>query len=176
LFLIPFAFGNFFGSVSIGRLFDTVGRKPMIFLTYSVSAILLLITGLAFTQDFLTAVTQTICWSIIFFFSSAGSSSAYLTIAEVFPLEIRAMSIAILYSIGTGVGGLVSPTLFGSLIASKERWHLFYGYVIGSSLMLGAAIVVIFFGVNAEGKSLEDVAPPVAGESDEDSENTRQQR
>lgn len=166
-FLIPFALGNFLGSVTIGRLFDTVGRKPMIFITYMVSAILLIITGVAFTQDWLTSVTQTVCWSIIFFFSSAGSSSAYLTIAEVFPLEIRAMSIAIFYSLGTGVGGLVGPTLFGSLVSSKDRWHLFYGYLLGAGLMMIAAIVVLFLGVNAEGKSLEEVAPPVNREEDD---------
>merc|ERR1711879_169487 len=132
-----------------------------------VSAILLIITGVAFTQDWLTSVTQTVCWSIIFFFSSAGSSSAYLTIAEVFPLEIRAMSIAIFYSLGTGVGGLVGPTLFGSLVSSKDRWHLFYGYLLGAGLMMMAAIVVLFLGVNAEGKSLEEVAPPVNREDDD---------
>ncbi|KAL6073336.1 MFS transporter, variant 2 [Balamuthia mandrillaris] len=160
-YLIPFALGNFLGAVTIGRLFDTIGRKPMIFFTYTMSATLLIGTGVLFKFEYLTAFSQTVCWSIIFFFSSAGASSAYLTISEVFPLEVRAIAIAVFYSLGTAGGGLLGPVLFGALIASEDRTQLLWGYVLGSALMYFAAIIVIFFGVNAEGKSLEEIAAPI---------------
>jgi MFS family permease len=161
LYLIPFAIGNILGPLTIGRLFDTIGRRQMISFTYIVSGVLLTITGWMFLQGILNAVTQTICWSIIFFFASAGVSSAYLTVSEVFPLEIRALAIALFYAIGTGAAAL-SPTLFGALIQSNKPIELFYGYLFGAVLMAGAGVIAIFFGVKAERQSLENVARPLS--------------
>ena len=121
LYLIPFAIGNILGPLTIGRLFDTIGRRKMISFTYIISGILLAITGWLFTQGVLNAVTQTICWSIIFFFASAGASAAYLTVSEVFPLETRALAIAFFYAIGTAAGGVTAPTLFSALIQSGKK-------------------------------------------------------
>ena len=161
LYLIPFAIGNILGPLTLGRLFDTIGRKQMISFTYIFSGVLLTITGWLFVQGILNATTQTICWSIIFFFASAGASSAYLTVSEVFPLEVRANAIALFYAIGTGAAAL-APTLFGALIQSGKPVEIFYGYLLGAALMAAAGIIEIFFGVNAERKSLEDVAKPLS--------------
>lgn len=163
-FIIPFAVGNILGPLTIGRLFDTVGRRPMIAFTYIFPGILLVITGWLFTQGLLNAVTQTICWSIIFFFASAGASSAYLTVSEIFPLEVRAMAIAFFYAIATGAAA-IAPLFFGWLIASHSVWNLFYGYLIGAVLMAVAGIVELIFGVKAEGQSLESIATPLSVES-----------
>jgi len=157
LYLIPFAIGNFLGCILIGRFFDTVGRKKMIFGTYVGSALLLILTGALFVGDQLNAVTQTVSWSIIFFFASAGASSAYLTISEVFPVEVRALAISLFYSIGTGAGGLIGPALFGVLVQSGQRVNLMMGYVLGAVLMILAAIMEIIWGIDAEGKSLEEI-------------------
>eukprot|EP01111_Echinosteliopsis_oligospora_P011115 TRINITY_DN3589_c0_g1_i2.p1 TRINITY_DN3589_c0_g1~~TRINITY_DN3589_c0_g1_i2.p1 ORF type:complete len:542 (-),score=113.52 TRINITY_DN3589_c0_g1_i2:2124-3749(-) len=157
LYLIPFALGNFFGCLIIGRFFDTIGRKKMTFFTYTGSGILLIITGILFVLDLLNALTQTVCWSVIFFFASAAASSAYLTISEVFPVEIRAMAISVFYSLGTGIGGLIGPVLFGMLIDSQKRINLVGGYIIGAGLMMIAAVVALIWGVDAEGKSLEEI-------------------
>jgi MFS family permease len=161
LYLIPFAIGNILGPLTLGRLFDTIGRKQMISFTYIISGVLLTITGLLFVQGVLNATTQTICWSIIFFFASAGASSAYLTVSEIFPLEVRANAIALFYAIGTGAAAL-APTLFGALIQSGKPVNIFYGYLLGAALMAAAGVVEIIFGVNAERKSLEDVARPLS--------------
>ncbi|TMC94163.1 MAG: MFS transporter [Chloroflexi bacterium] len=161
LYLIPFAIGNILGPLTLGRLFDTIGRRQMISFTYIISGVLLAITGWLFLRGVLNATTQTICWSIIFFFASAGASSAYLTVSEVFPLEVRANAIALFYAIGTGAAAL-SPTLFGALIQSGKPVEIFYGYLLGAALMAAAGIIEIFFGVNAEQKSLEDVAKPLS--------------
>ena len=161
LYLIPFAIGNILGPLTLGRLFDTIGRRQMISFTYIISGVLLAITGWLFLRGVLNATTQTICWSIIFFFASAGASSAYLTVSEVFPLEVRANAIALFYAIGTGAAAL-SPTLFGALIQSGKPMEIFYGYLLGAALMAAAGIIEIFFGVNAEQKSLEDVAKPLS--------------
>ena len=161
LYLIPFAIGNILGPLTLGRLFDTIGRRQMISFTYIISGVLLAITGWLFLRGVLNATTQTICWSIIFFFASAGASSAYLTVSEVFPLEVRANAIALFYAIGTGAAAL-SPTLFGALIQSGKPVEIFYGYLFGAALMAAAGIIEIFFGVNAEQKSLEDVAKPLS--------------
>src|SRR5438270_5962053 len=161
LYLIPFAIGNIVGPLTLGRLFDTIGRRQMISFTYIISGVLLAITGWLFLQGTLNAVTQTICWSIIFFFASAGASSAYLTVSEVFPLEIRAQAIALFYAIGTGAAAL-SPTLFGALIQSGKPLDVFYGYLLGAALMAGAGVVAIFFGVKAERQSLESIAKPLS--------------
>src|SRR5947209_5960012 len=160
-YLIPFAIGNILGPLLLGRLFDTISRRPMISFTYIISGVLLAITGWLFLQGILNAVTQTICWSIFFFFASAGASSAYLTVSEVFPLEIRAQAIALFYAIGTGAAA-VSPLVFGVLIQSGKPVNVFYGYLLGALLMAAAGLVEILFGVNAERKSLEDIARPLS--------------
>jgi len=160
LFLIPFAVGNVLGPLVLGPLFDSIGRRPMISFTYIASGVLLVITGVLFTHDVLSATTMTIAWSVIFFFASAGASAAYLTVSELFPMEARAMAIALFYSVGTGIAAL-SPTLFGALIATKSRTNVNYGYLLGAALMIGAGIVAIFLAVAAERRSLEDVARPI---------------
>jgi MFS family permease len=166
LYLLPFAVGNFFGPVLLGRLFDTVGRKPMIAATYSISAILLAVTGWLFAHGSLSATSQTALWAVIFFFASAASSSAYLTVSEVFPLEIRGMAIALFYAVGTTVGGTTAPWIFGRLIESGDRYQLFYGYLFAAGLLASAVVVTLIFGVKAEGASLESVADPLSKASE----------
>jgi MFS family permease len=161
LYVIPFAIGNIIGPLTIGRLFDTIGRRQMISFTYIISGVLLTITGWLFLQGYLNAVTQTICWSIIFFFASAGASSAYLTVSEVFPLEVRALAIALFYAIGQGASAL-APLLFGILIASNRPIEVFWGDVFGAALMAAAGVIAIFFGVKAERQSLESIASPLS--------------
>jgi MFS family permease len=165
IYLLPFAAGNILGPILLGKLFDTIGRKPMIITTYSAAGILLAITGFLFQQNVLTAVTQTLCWSGIFFIASCAASAAYLTVSEVFPLELRAIAISIFYAIGTLVGGVAAPLIFGRLIQTGSRTHLLYGYLGGSFLMIAAAVVTIFYGVNAERKSLEDIATPLSSQA-----------
>jgi MFS family permease len=159
LFLIPFAVGNILGPLVLGPLFDSLGRKIMISSTYILSGVLLLITGQLFVQDVLSATTMTVCWCVIFFFASAGASAAYLTVSELFPLEARAMAIALFYAVGTGIAAL-SPTLFGALIATESRTNVNYGYILGACLMIFAGVVAAFLAVPAERKSLEDIAKP----------------
>ncbi len=161
-YLLPFALGNFLGPLLLGRFFDTVGRRIMILVTYSVSGILLAIAGYFFAIGALTAQTQTIAWMVIFFFASTAASSAYLTISETFPLEVRALAIALFYAVGTGIGGVAGPALFGLLIDSGSRWTVFAGYVFGSTLMVAAGFIGWRYGTAAERKSLEDVARPLA--------------
>ncbi len=166
LYIIPFAIGNILGPLTIGRLFDTIGRRQMISFTYIFSGVLLAITGWLFLQGVLNAVTQTICWSIIFFFASAGASSAYLTVSEVFPLEVRALAIALFFAIGQGASSL-APLLFGVLIQSGRPIEVFYGNLFGAALMAGAGVVAIFFAVKAERQSLESVARPLSFAEDD---------
>jgi MFS family permease len=161
-YLFPFAAGNFFGPALLGRWFDTIGRKPMIAFTYAISGVLLAISGYLFMIGATSAQTQTIAWTIIFFFASAAASSAYLTVSETFPLEIRALAIALFYAIGTGVGGVAGPLLFGMLIDTGSRVSVFGGYVLGAALMIAAAVVEMLYGVAAERRPLESVAPPLA--------------
>jgi MFS family permease len=161
-YILPFAAGNVLGPILLGRLFDTIGRKIMIASTYALSGILLAVTAYLFSQDLLTATTLTVAWMIVFFFASAAASSAYLTVSEIFPLEIRALAIAFFYAIGTGVGGIAGPLLFGVLISTGSRLGVAMGYVIGAILMAGAAVVEARFGVAAERKSLEAVSRPLA--------------
>jgi len=158
LYLIPFAVGNFLGGLLIGKFFDTVGRKKMIFITYVGSGLLLVGTAILFWFEVFNAATQTLAWSIIFFFASAGASSAYLTISEIFPVEVRAIAISAFYAVGTGVGGLIGPILFGVLIQTEQRGNLVIGYILGASLMILAAIVEISWGIDTEGKSLEEIS------------------
>src|SRR5438874_4645175 len=167
LYLIPFAIGNIVGPLTLGRLFDTIGRRQMISFTYIISGVLLTITGWLFLQGALNAVTQTICWSIIFFFASAGASAAYLTVSEVFPLEVRALAIALFYAIGTGAGGVLAPTLFGALIQTGSPVEVFYGDLFGAALMAAAGVITIFFAVDAERKSLESIAKPLSAVEEE---------
>src|SRR5499427_3495602 len=161
-YLLPFAAGNFLGPVLLGRLFDTVGRRPMIATTYALSGVLLAGVGYLFATGILSATGQTIAWMVIFFFASAAASSAYLTVSETFPLEIRALAIAFFYAIGTGIGGVAGPWLFGALIDTGSRWSLFGGYLVGSALMLAAAVIAARYGVAAERKPLESVSRPLA--------------
>jgi MFS family permease len=164
LYLLPFAAGNFLGPLLLGRFFDTLGRKIMISGTYILSGGLLAVTAYLFDQGTLTATTQTIAWVIIFFFASAGASAAYLTVSEIFPMETRAMAIAFFYAIGTAVGGVSGPLLFGVLIASGKRGDLTIGYLIGAVLMIAAGLVEVWLGVNAEQKPLEEIATPLTAE------------
>ena len=161
-FLLPFAAGNFLGPVLLGRLFDSIGRRQMLAFTYGISGLLLIVVGYLFAIDALSAVAQTAAWMVIFFFASAAASAAYLTVSETFPLEIRALAIAFFYAIGTGLGGVAGPWLFGNLIDSGSRWSLFWGYLFGSTLMLIAAFIAARWAVAAERKPLEAVSRPLA--------------
>ena len=161
-YILPFALGNFCGPLLLGRLFDVIGRRIMISATYILSGVLLLISGWLFREGLLDATQQTVAWMVIFFFASAAASSAYLTVAETFPLEIRALAIAVFYAFGTGLGGIVGPLLFGQLIESASRENVFIGYAIGALLMLAGGVVQAVWGVAAERKSLESVAPPLS--------------
>lgn len=162
LFMLPFAIGNFLGPLVLGRLFDTIGRRIMISVTYGVSGVLMALTGAMFAAGWLDAVQQTLAWTAIFFVASAAASSAYLTVGESFPLEVRAIAIALFYAFGTGVGGVAGPLLFGALIDTGSRVSIFYGYLLGGVLMVVASIVAAYLAVNAERRSLEDVAPPLS--------------
>lgn len=165
IYLLPFAVGNFLGPLLLGRFFDTIGRREMISATYAISAVLLTATGWAFARGFLSANTQTLLWTVIFFFASAAASAAYLTVSEIFPLEIRALAIAFFFSLGTALGGIVAPWLFGALIGSGSRQKVFYGYLVAGVLMLAAAAIEIAIGVKAERSSLEDLASPLSSEA-----------
>jgi len=160
LYLVPFAIGNFFGPLVLGRFFDSVGRRRMIAWTYGLSGTLLALTGYLFWQGALTAVTQTLAWCVIFFFASAGASAAYLTVSELFPLEIRASAIGIFFVLGQG-GSILGPWLFSHLIEASAR-DVFFGDLIGAGGMLIGAVVALRFGVNAEQQPLEHIAPPLS--------------
>ena len=164
-YIIPFAIGNFLGPLVLGRLFDTVGRKPMIAGTYILSGVLLIITAFLFKADVWTAESQTAAWCVIFFFASAGASSAYLTVSEIFPMETRAMAIAFFYAVGTAVGGITGPLLFGRLIETGKETNVFWGYILGASLMIVAGVIQALIGVEAARKNLEDIAPPLSEEA-----------
>lgn len=161
-YILPFALGNVLGPLLLGRLFDTLGRRPMIAGTFIVSGILLAISGWLFREGLLSSTTQTAAWTLIFFFASAAASSAYLTVSETFPLEIRALAIAIFYAIGTGIGGVAAPLLFGALIETGSRDSVFGGYLFGAAVMLFAGVVQAVWGVAAERRALEDVARPLS--------------
>jgi MFS family permease len=161
-YILPFAAGNFLGPLLLGRLFDTLGRRAMIAFTYGVSGVLLALSGYLFAKGILSAESQTIAWMVIFFFASPAASSAYLTVSETFPLEVRALAIALFYSIGTGIGGVAGPALFGALIDTGSRNSVFAGYLLGSGLMVAAAMIAWRYGTAAERRTLETVAPPLA--------------
>ncbi|HTS20585.1 MAG TPA: MFS transporter [Casimicrobiaceae bacterium] len=162
LYLVPFAVSNFLGPLLLGRFFDTWGRRPMIAATYASSGLLLAATALLFVHGALTAVTQTLAWAVVFFFASAAASSAYLTVSESFPLEVRALAIALFYALGTALGGVAAPWIFGALIGTGEPAAIAWGYAAGAALMLIAAAVEAWIGVAAERRALEDVAPPLS--------------
>ncbi|HEX8012185.1 MAG TPA: MFS transporter [Casimicrobiaceae bacterium] len=162
VYLVPFALSNFFGPLLLGRLFDTWGRKPMIASTYALSGALLGATALLFVQGALSAATQTLAWTAVFFFASAAASSAYLTVSETFPLEVRALAIALFYALGTALGGIAAPWIFGSLIGTGDPRAIAWGYAAGAALMLVAAGAELWLGVAAERRALEDVARPLS--------------
>ncbi|WNZ12532.1 MFS transporter [Streptomyces sp. 11x1] len=163
LYGLAFAVGNLLGPLTLGWLFDIVGRKQMIAGTYLASGTLLLVSGLLFRAGLLTATTQTAAWVIVFFFASAGASAGYLTVGEIFPLEVRGKAIAVFFSIAQLVGA-VAPLFYGALIddANPDPHHLFLGYAVGAALMITGGLVAAVLGVAAEGRSLEDIAVPLS--------------
>ena len=166
LWLIPLAVGNFCGPLLLGHFFDSVGRRVMITLSYVLSGLLLIGTGVLFEQGALNATTLTVCWCVVFFFASAGASAAYLTVSEIFPMETRAMAIAFFYAVGTGLGGIIGPLMFGTYVeqgASKVA----FGYYIGAALMILGGIIEMVMGVEAARRSLEDVAKPLTAQDAE---------
>ena len=162
LYLLPFAVSNFVGPLILGRYFDTWGRRQMIVMTYALSGVLLGLTAILFVAGLLTAATQTLAWTLVFFFASAAASSAYLVVSESFPVEVRALAIAFFYALGTAIGGVGAPYLFGALIGSGEPSAVAWGYALGAVLMLTAAGVALRLGVAAERKPLEEVARPLS--------------
>ena len=165
-YLLPFSLGNVLGPLLIGKLFDTIGRKPMIVSTFGSVGVLLAVMGWFFQHADMTPRMQTIAFTGIFFIASCAASSAYLTVSEIFPLEIRALAISVFYAAGTLVGGVGAPALFGVLIGTGSKTNVFYGYLVGSALMIGAAAMEWKYGVRAEGKSLESITPPLASAED----------
>jgi MFS family permease len=162
LYIFPFAIGNFLGPLLLGPLFDRVGRRAMIGGTYVAAGLGLLVAGALFRAGVLDAQTQALAWAAIFFVASAAASSAYLTVSEIFPLEIRAISISIFYALGTGIGGFLGPALFAELIARESRDALFAGYALAAVLMVGAGLAAARIGVDAERRPLEEIAPPLS--------------
>jgi len=161
LHILPLALGNFFGPLILGRFFDTIGRKKMITVTYGVSGLLLIGSAVTFQRNALSALGQGIWFTAIFFIASSAASAAYLTVSEIFPLEIRAFAISIFYAIGTLAGGVGAPSLFARLIATHSRTNLFWGYILGAVLMLAGAATEWKVEVDAEGKSLEAISKPI---------------
>lgn len=162
LYIFPFALGNVLGPLLLGPLFDHVGRRRMIGLTYVLSGVGLALTGWAFEQGWLDARSQALCWSAVFFLASAAASSAYLTVSEVFPIETRALAISVFYAVGTGTGGFIGPLLFGALIESGSRAAVAGGYGIGAALVIAAGLFALRYAVNAEKRPLEEIAPPLS--------------
>lgn len=159
--LLPFAIGSFFGPLLLGKLFDTWGRKPMITLTYGLAGGLLVATLIPFGTGSLGERGLGILFTCIFFVASSAASAAYLTVSEIFPLEVRALALAVFYSIGTGIGGVGAPLLFGVLIATHSRWAVAGGYALGAALMLAGSFTEWKIGVEAAGQSLESVSKPI---------------
>jgi len=161
-FFFPFAIGNLLGPLLLGPLFDTWGRRQMIFLTYTVSAVVLAVSAVLFQADLLTATTQTVFWCVSFFFASAGASSAYLTVSEIFPLELRGQVIGYFFALGQIVGS-IAPLLYGSFIGDgSDRGPLTGGYFLGSGVMLVGGVIALVFGVAAERQSLEAITDPLS--------------
>lgn len=158
LYLLPFAVGNLLGPIILGPLFDHVGRRVMISTTYGLTGVLLAITGGVFAAASVGVHALTALWCVVFFVASAAASSAYLTVSELFPVELRGMAIAVFYSIGTGAGGVLAPALFGALVGTGSRHGVLHGYLVGAGLMVGAAVVAAILAVPAERRSLEEIA------------------
>jgi len=156
LYIVPFAIGNFLGPVVLGPFFDRWGRRVMIPLTYALSGVLLLVTGGLFVAGLLNALTQTLAWMVVFFVASAAASSAYLTVSELFPVELRGMAIAVFYAVGT-LAGAGAPVLFGTIVDTGDPRQLLGGYAVAAAMMIAAAAVARVFGVDAEGRSLEEI-------------------
>ena len=175
-YLVAFAAGNLLGPIVLGGLFDSVGRKPMIAGTYILSGVLLLVTGYLFEQHQLTAGTLTLCWSVVFFFASAGVSAAYLTVSEIFPMETRALCIALFYAVGTGLGGIIGPQLFAPMIATGKASKVFEALAIGAVLMVVGGIAELLFGVKAERRRLERIARPLTAVKRATERTTRRPR
>jgi MFS family permease len=163
MYMLPFAVGNFLGPLLLGRWFDTLGRRRMLALSYCLSALLLLLSAALFLAGAFDAAGQTMAWTVVFFFASAAASAAYLTAGESFPLEVRAMAISVFYVLGTAIGGIAGPALFGALVGSGERGAVAAGYGLGAALMLAGGVVAWFYAVAAEGRALEQVAEPLSG-------------
>ncbi|MBO1074353.1 MFS transporter [Roseomonas marmotae] len=172
-YLLPFALGNLLGPLLLGPLFDSIGRKTMITLTYAVAGILMAISGYAFLQGWLSAWEQTLAWTVIFFFASPAASAAYLTVGEAFPLEMRAIAIALFYAFGTAIGGVAGPALFGWLIEGGQRGDIFWGFLLAAVLMLVAAATEWRLGFAAERRALEDVSAPLSLHQDDAGPATR---
>ncbi len=166
LYIFPFALGNVLGPLLLGPLFDSYGRRRMIGLTYTLSGVGLALTGAAFMAGWLDALSQALCWSAVFFLASAAASSAYLTVSEVFPLEMRALAISVFYAVGTGAGGFAAPFLFGMLIETGSRSAVAAGYAVGAVLVIAAGLIAWRYGVDAERRSLEDIAPPMGAHNE----------
>jgi MFS family permease len=162
------ALGNFLGPLALGPLFDTVGRRPMIAGTYLTSGVLLFATAWLFGTGRLDAPTMTACWCVVLFFASAGASSAYLTVSEIFPMETRAMAIAFFYAVGTAAGGISGPLLFAELTSGGVVGDTVLAFCVGAALMTAAGLVALFLAVGAEGRSLESIAPPLSAKADEE--------
>jgi MFS family permease len=162
-YFFPFAAGNLAGPLLLGHLFDTIGRRKMILFTYAGSGLLLALSAIMFSAGMLNAVTQTAFWCVIFFFASAGASSAYLTVSEIFPLELRGQAISFFFAISQLAGGVAAPRLFADLIGSgHSRGPLTIGYFVGAAIMIAGGIIAWYFGVNAERQSLENIATPLS--------------
>jgi MFS family permease len=162
LYLIPLALGSLVGPLLLGRLFDSVGRRPMITVSYVGSGVLLVVTAWLFSAGALTAWTLAAAWAAIFFLASAGASAAYLTVSEIFPMEIRAMCIALFYAVGTGLGGIIGPVLFGALVETGDPGNVAMGYYLGAAVMILGGVAELVLGVEAAKRSLEDVATPLS--------------
>jgi MFS family permease len=158
LYLIPFAVGNLLGPLVLGTLFDTIGRRAMISATYLLASALIVLAGWGMARGWLTAATQTAVWSAAFFVASAAASSAYLTVSELFPVELRGMAIALFYSVGTAAGGLMAPALFGMLVQTGSRQRVFDAYLVGAALMAAGGLAAAVLAVPSERKSLEQIA------------------
>jgi MFS family permease len=160
-YLAVFAAGNFAGALLLSPLFDTLGRKPMIAGTYILSGALLIVTGFLFKAHDLDAISFTACCCVVFFFASAGASAAYLTVSEVFPLETRALCIAVFYAIGTGIGGVIGPQVFSRMINTESYEQVFLALSLGAVMMILGGLAELMFGVKAERESLERIAKPL---------------
>jgi MFS family permease len=160
-YIAVFAVGNLAGPLVLGRLFDTVGRKPMIAGTYLTSGVLLIVTALLFRTGDLGATSLTVALMVVFFFASAGVSAAYLTVSEVFPMETRALCISVFYAVGTGVGGITGPLLFSALITTGKTSQAALALILGAVMMILGGIAELVFGVAAERRGLESIAQPL---------------